>query len=121
MPSHGAFRLALPWFKSSPREGDPIGKPKPKKSSPVKVVMDPASVNGIKVMVAIIAFGNTCLKISEMSDTPKARAARTKSRFRARRNSARTTPTKPIQLKSSKRPNSHQKLGVIMLAIIISR
>ena len=78
-------------------------------------------MNGRNVSVETIAFGNTWRIIIFLSDKPSALAARTKSKFRARRNSARTTPTNPIQLKSSINPNSHQKLGSTTLAKIINR
>jgi hypothetical protein len=42
-------------------------------------------------------------------DTPSARAARTYSKLRARRNSARTTPTSPVQPNSTIRNTSSQK------------
>src|SRR5262249_35479609 len=45
MPSQGACRLALPWARISPREGDPGGSPKPRKSSEVSVVMEPFRMN----------------------------------------------------------------------------
>ena len=48
-------------------------------------------------MVATIAFGNTWRKMITRSGTPKALAARTYSKFRARRNSARTMPTSRVQ------------------------
>ncbi|KWV86380.1 hypothetical protein PFLmoz3_03998 [Pseudomonas fluorescens] len=52
---------------------------------------------------------------------PSARAARTYSRLRPRRNSARTTSTRLIQENSSMIPSSHQKLGCTKLARMISR
>src|SRR5262249_54240427 len=39
IPSHGACRLALPWARISPRDGEPGGSPKPRKSSEVSVVI----------------------------------------------------------------------------------
>ena len=40
-PSHGAWRLSLPCSSSSPSEGEPGGRPKPRKSSEVSVVIEP--------------------------------------------------------------------------------
>ena len=39
MPSQGACGLALPWATSSPSDGEPAGRPKPRKSSAVRVPM----------------------------------------------------------------------------------
>src|SRR4051812_13236189 len=35
-PSHGAWMLSLPWASSSPSDGEPGGRPKPRKSSAVR-------------------------------------------------------------------------------------
>src|SRR5262249_33427220 len=59
MPSHGACKLALPCASNSPSEAEPGGRPKPRKSSEVSVVIEPFRMNGIKVKVATVAFGNT--------------------------------------------------------------
>jgi hypothetical protein len=40
-PSQGACRLDLPWAIISPSEGEPGGMPKPRKSSEVRVVIEP--------------------------------------------------------------------------------
>src|SRR5690606_12103555 len=120
MPSQGAWRLFLPWASRSPSEGDPGGRPKPRKSSEVRATMEPIRMNGMNVTVATMALGRMCRSMMVILPTPSARAARTKSKLRARRNSARTTPTNAVQLNSSKRPSSHQKLGVTTLARIIS-
>ena len=93
MPSHGACRLLRPWVTISPSEGEPGGRPNPRKSRAVRAVTAPLRLNGRKVMVATMAFGKTCRNMMTALDTPSARAARTKSKFLARRNSARTTPT----------------------------
>ena len=61
-PSHGACKFAFPCATISPKEGDPGGKPNPKKSKDVSVAIDPERINGISVKVATIAFGKTCLK-----------------------------------------------------------
>src|SRR5690606_29777254 len=59
-PSHGACTLALPCASNSPSEGEPGGKPKPRKSSAVSVITDEDRMNGRKVSVATIAFGSRC-------------------------------------------------------------
>ena len=77
IPSHGACKLALPWFRSSPNEAEPGGSPSPRKSSAVRLVMEPLKIKGKNVMVATIAFGKMCLNIILVLETPRARAART--------------------------------------------
>src|SRR5690606_2945636 len=57
MPSQGAWRLFLPWASRSPSEGDPGGRPKPRKSSEVRATMEPIRMNGMNVMVATMALG----------------------------------------------------------------
>src|SRR5439155_3759504 len=76
-PSQGACRLDLPCASNSPSEGEPGGSPKPRKSSEVRVVIEPLRMNGIKVIVATIAFGSTWRRMITPSETPSARAART--------------------------------------------
>ena len=63
--------------QQTPNEGEPGGRPKPRKSSAVSVVIEWFRINGTKVSVATIAFGNTCLNIITRSSAPSARAART--------------------------------------------
>src|SRR5262249_7953821 len=46
MPSQGDCGLALPCRRISPREGDPGGNPKPRKSRLAKALTEPARVNG---------------------------------------------------------------------------
>src|SRR5690606_19000255 len=58
-PSQGACRLFLPCASSSPSEGEPGGRPKPRKSSEVRVVIAPLSIKGRKVKVETSAFGST--------------------------------------------------------------
>ena len=41
VPSQGACRLALPCASISPSDGEPGGKPKPRKSSEVRIVIEP--------------------------------------------------------------------------------
>ena len=119
-PSHGACRLFFPWFNNSPNDGDPGGSPSPKKSSEVRAVTPPVNINGSIVIVATIALGRTCLNIIVMLDTPNARAALTKSKFLALKNSALTTPTNDNQLNRSKIISSTQNPGTRMLDIIIN-
>jgi hypothetical protein len=78
-------------------------------------------MNGMKVSVETIALGSTWRHMIVTLPTPNARAALMKSKLRARKNSARTTSTSAIQENMSIRPRSHQKLGVTMLARMISR
>ena len=120
IPSQGAWRLRLPWFKSSPNEADPAGNPKPKKSRAVNEVIAPLKIKGKKVNAAVIAFGSTWRTIIDRSWSPKAFAARTYSKFRVRKNSARTTETTLIQLKAARQASSQKKLGSTMLARMIN-
>ena len=76
-PSQGACKLFLPWLTISPKEADPGGNPKPKKSNPDKTVTAALKLKGKKVTVATVAFGNKCRNIIVIFDTPKAFAART--------------------------------------------
>ena len=62
------------------------------------------------VSVATIALGSIWRIMMRRFPTPSALAARTYSRLRARRNSARTTPTSAIQPKSTVIPTKSQKL-----------
>ena len=48
-PNQGACRFAFAWASNSPSEGEPTGKPKPKKSSDVNVVTEPERIKGIIV------------------------------------------------------------------------
>ena len=77
MPSQGACRLFLPWFTNSPSEGEPGGRPKPRKSRLASTVTEPDKVNGRKVSVATSAFGRIWRHMIAVSRTPIARAART--------------------------------------------
>ncbi len=67
-------------------------------------------MNGSSVSVATMAFGSTWRNMMVRFDTPSARAARTYSKFRARRNSALTTPTSAGQPKMQTTATSSQKL-----------
>src|SRR5690606_2695305 len=121
MPSHGACRLFLPCASSSPSEAEPGGRPKPRKSSEVSVVSEPLRTKGRKVSVATIALGSRCRHMIVPFLTPSARAAFTYSKLRARRNSARTTPTKATHENSSMMPKSTQKPGGNIAAMISNR
>ena len=72
--------------------------------------MAPVTMNGSMVSVATIALGSMWRNMIVPFDTPSARAARTYSKLRARRNSARTTPTSAVQPNSTIRNTSSQKL-----------
>ena len=78
-------------------------------------VPEPASTKGRKVRVATMALGSTWRIMIVVSRTPSARAARTYSKLRARRNSARTTLIGHVHSKRSRMMSSHQKLGAMML------
>jgi hypothetical protein len=54
-------------------------------------------------------------------DSPNALAARTYSKFLARRNSARTTPTSDTHEKRSRMPSRMKKLGVMIDEMMIRR
>ena len=74
-PSQGACTLALPWLSNSPSEGEPGGRPKPRKSSAVSVITDDDTMNGRNVMVATMAFGSRWRNMMTGLETPSARAA----------------------------------------------
>src|SRR4051812_5690870 len=57
-PSHGACTLALPCASNSPSDGEPGGRPKPRKSSAVSIITEDDTMKGRNVMVATIAFGS---------------------------------------------------------------
>ena len=83
--------------------------------------IDPVMKNGRRVTQATIAFGITCLIIILVLDTPKALAAKIYSKFLTLRNSARTTPTNPVQLKRTTISVSNQKfIGKIAAKIIMT-
>src|ERR1700712_6076558 len=71
-PSHGACTLALPCDSNSPNDGEPGGRPNPRKSSAVSVITDEDTINGRKVMVATIALGSRCRNMMTALDTPSA-------------------------------------------------
>ena len=119
-PSQGACRFIRPWASSRPREGESAGRPKPRKSSEVSRVIDPVRMNGRKVSVATIALGRTWRRTIVRSPTPSARAAVTYWKLRARRTSARTTPTSAIQLKATRMPRSQNTFDSTMLERMIS-
>src|ERR1700686_448306 len=110
-PSHGACTLALPCDSSSPSEGEPGGRPKPRKSSAVSVITEDDRMNGRNVMVATMAFGSRWRKMITAFDTPSARAAMIYSKLRPRRNSARTRPTSDTQENSRRMPSRMKKPG----------
>ena len=83
-------------------------------------VQDAFLADRVQIIVATSAFGSTCRNKISPFPTPSARAERTKSKLRARRTSARTRPTRLIQLKSSKKPKSTQKVVRTMLDKMIS-
>src|SRR6202047_2537565 len=110
-PSHGAWTLALPCDSNSPSEGEPGGKPKPRKSSAVSVITDEDTMNGRNVMVANMAFGSRCRNMITALDTPSARAAMMYSKLRPRKNSARTRPTSDTHENNNRMPSRTKKPG----------
>jgi hypothetical protein len=120
-PSHGACALALPCDSSSPSEGEPGGRPKPRKSSALSVITDDDMMNGTNVSVATRAFGKRCRNMMTEFDTPSARAARMYSKLRPRKNSARTSPTSRAQENSSRMPSSTKKPGTSTEEMISNR
>ncbi|KAG1649660.1 hypothetical protein GQR58_028765 [Nymphon striatum] len=88
--NHVACRFCLACKISSPKDGADDGNPKPRKSSAASDPITPATMKGRNVSVATMAFGSMCRNIIFVFDTPRARAARTYSKLRARKNSART-------------------------------
>src|SRR5258708_27802231 len=120
-PSHGACTLALACDSNSPSEGEPGGRPKPRKSSAVNVITDDDTMNGRKVMVATIAFGNKWRNMILALETPSARAAWMYSKLRPRKNSARTRPTSDTQENSSRMPSKMKNPGGSTAEMISSR
>src|ERR1700676_235627 len=120
-PSHGACTLALPCDSNSPSDGEPGGKPNPKKSSAVSVITEFDTMNGKKVMVATMAFGNRWRNMITALDTPSARAAWMYSKLRPRRNSARTSPTSRTQENISRIPSSTKNPGTSTEEMIRSK
>ncbi len=54
-------KLSVPSCRSCPQDGVGAGRPKPRKSSAVKLVMPLAMENGMKVTIVEILFGRMCL------------------------------------------------------------
>ena len=91
-PKCGDCRFSFACCDSSPKEGEDDGSPKPRKSNPAKVEIAPVTIKGKNVSVATIAFGKIWRIIIIQSLTPRASAARTYSKLRALKNSARIKP-----------------------------
>src|SRR3954463_8591119 len=110
-PSQGACTLAFACDSNSPSDGEPGGRPNPRKSSAVSVITDDDTMNGRNVMVATMAFGSRCRNMITALETPSARAAMMYSKLRPRKNSARTRPTSDTQENSRSMPSSTKKPG----------
>src|SRR6476620_5492877 len=110
-PSQGACTLALACDSNSPSEGEPGGKPKPRKSSAVNVITEDDTMKGRNVMVATIAFGSRWRNMITALETPSARAAWIYSKLRPRKNSARTRPTSDTQENNRRMPSRMKKPG----------
>src|SRR5690242_16579989 len=120
-PSHGAWILPLACDSNSPSDGEPGGRPKPRKSSAVSVITEDDTMKGRNVMVATIAFGRRWRNMMTGLDTPSARAAWMYSKFLPRKNSARTKPTSDTQENSAMMPSRTKKPGGSTAEIIRSR
>src|SRR5256885_3171159 len=72
-PSHGACTLDLPCDSNSPSEGEPGGKPKPRKSSAVSVTTEEHTMNGRKVTLATMPVASNCRNMITALDPPSAR------------------------------------------------
>src|SRR5712672_4144068 len=120
-PSHGACTLAFACDSNSPSEGEPGGRPKPRKSSAVNVITDDDTMKGRNVMVATIAFGNRWRNMITGLETPSARAAWMYSKLRPRRNSARTSPTSDTHENSRRMPSRMKNPGGSTAEMIRSR
>src|SRR5947208_10997341 len=120
-PSHGACKLGLPCDNNSPSEGEPGGRPKPRKSSAVSVITEDDTMNGRNVMVATMAFGSRWRNMIVRFETPRARAAWMYSKLRPRRNSARTSPTSDTHENNSKMPSNTKKPGTSTEEMISNR
>ena len=112
-PIQTASRLFFASLNNSPRDGEPTGRPKPKKSKLERATIEPATKNGNVEIVEIIAFGNICLKIILKSDAPIIFATETNSKFRTRKNSVRTSDDTEIHEKSNIIINSDKNDGEI--------
>src|SRR6266581_5050777 len=110
-PSHGACTLALACDSISPSDGEPGGRPKPRKSSAVSVITDDDMMKGRNVIVATMAFGSRWRNMITRLETPSARAAWIYSKLRPRRNSARTKPTSRTQENRSRIPSRTKNPG----------
>src|SRR4030088_3292411 len=120
-PSQGACTFALACDSNSPSEGEPGGRPKPRKSSAVSVMTDDDTMKGRNVMVATIAFGSRWRNMITALETPSARAAMMYSKLRPRKNSARTRPTSDTHENSRRIPSSTKKPGTSTEERISSR
>src|SRR6202140_4423988 len=110
-PSHGACTLALPCDSNSPSDGEPGGRPKPRKSSAVSVITDDDTMNGRNAMQVTLGLGSRCGDMILAFDTPSARPAMMYSKLLPRRNSARTRPTSDTHENNSRMPSRTKNPG----------
>src|SRR5260370_31123240 len=120
-PSQGACTLAVACDSNSPSDGEPGGRPKPRKSSAVNVITEDDTMKGRNVMVATIAFGSRWRNMITALETPSARAAWMYSKLRPRKNSARTSPTSDTQENSRRMPSRMKNPGGSTADMIKSR
>src|SRR5579872_1491844 len=120
-PSQGHWILAFPCDSISPSEGEPGGRPNPRKSSAVSVITDEETMKGKNVIVATIAFGSRWRNMITICETPSARAAWIYSKLRPRRYSVHKTPTSETQENNAMIPSRTKNPGGSTADMIRSR
>ena len=112
----------MPCASSSPSEGEPGGRPKPRKSSEVSVVIEPTRMNGRKVSVATMAFGSRCRNMMvRVGDAERARGVDIFEIARRAGIRRAPAPTSDTQENSSRMPSSTKKPGTSTEEMISSR
>ena len=107
----GRLQVALALASSSPSEGEPGGRPKPRKSSEVSVVIEPVRMKGRKVSVATMALGRMWRNmIARLRDAQRAGGADIFEVARAQEFGAHhADQRRPAEQQHE--PSSDQKLG----------
>ena len=116
-----ALEVFLALGDSSPSEGEPGGRPKPRKSSEVSVVIEPLRMKGRKVSVATMAFGSRWRNMMVTLPTPSARAAFTYSKFRAAQELGAHHADQRHPGEQEQDAEQHQKLGMSIEEMMSSR
>ena len=120
MPSQGACRLSLPWFSSSPSEGEPGGRPKPRKSSEVRAVTDAAEHEGQEGQRRHHRVGQQMAEHDgPVAHAERARGAHIFEVAGAQEFGAHHSRPARSSSNSSMMPSSHQKFGLTTLARMI--